>query len=85
MHEEHRVGIGYLEEVTTLMQRVRAARPTAGQFEAGDFQWSWRKPRSTDDLPQLFWFDNVGRPDAAAIATESGDAILLDPHNGRPR
>ena len=79
MREEHRVGIRYLQEVTTLMRRVRSAHPTAGQFEAGDFQWSWRKPRTTDVLPQLFWFDDAGRPEAAAIATESGDAILLDP------
>jgi hypothetical protein len=79
MREGHRVRIRYLQEVTTLMQRVRAAHPTAGQFEAADFQWSWRKPRTTDVLPQLFWFDDAGRPEAAAIATESGDAILLDP------
>lgn len=79
MREEHRVGIRYLREVTTLMQRVRAAHPTAGQFEAADFQWWWRKPRSTDNLPQLFWFDDAGRPEAAAIAIGSGDEILLDP------
>jgi len=79
MREEHRVGIRYLDEVTTLMQRVRAADPTAGQFEAADFQWSWRKPHTTDDLPQLFWFNDAGEPEAAAIVTESGDAILLDP------
>lgn len=79
MCEEHRVGIQYLQEVTTLMQRVRAAHPTAGQFEAADHQWSWRKPCSTDVFPQLFWFDDAGRPEAAAIATEAGDAILLDP------
>jgi GNAT superfamily N-acetyltransferase len=79
MREEHRVGIRYLEEVTTLMQRVRAAHPTAGQFEAGDFQWWWRTPRATDDLPQLFWFDDAGRPGAAVIATDWGDSVSLDP------
>ena len=79
MREEHRVGIRYLEEVTTLLQRVRAAHPTAGVFEAADFQWWWRTPRSTDILPQLFWFDDAGQPEAAVIATDWGDAIGLDP------
>ena len=79
MSEEHRVGIRYLEEVTLLMQRVRAAHPTAGQFEAGDFQWWWRIPRSSDVLSQLFWFDDDGRPEAAVITTDWGDAISLDP------
>jgi GNAT superfamily N-acetyltransferase len=79
VREEHRVGIRYLREVTTLLQRVRAAHPTAGVFEAADFQWWWRTPRSTDILPQLFWFDDAGRPEAAVIATDWGDAIGLDP------
>lgn len=79
VREQHRVGISYLREVTTLAQRVRAAHPTAGLFEAGDFQWWWRTPRSTDDLPQLFWFDDAGHPEAAVIATDWGDAIGLDP------
>ncbi len=79
MHEDHRVGIQYLQEVTTPAQRVRAAHPTAGQFEAADFQWWWRTPRSTDDHPQLFWFDDAGRPEAAVIATDWGDGVALDP------
>ena len=79
MLEEHRVGIRYLEEVTTLLQRVRAAHPTAGVFEAADFQWRWGKPRSTDTIPQLFWYDDAGRPEAAVIATDEGDGIDLDP------
>jgi GNAT superfamily N-acetyltransferase len=79
MREEHRVGIRYLEEVTTLAQRVRVAHPTAGLFEAADFQWWWRTSRSTDDLPQLFWLDDAGRPEAAVITTDWGDAVGLDP------
>ena len=65
-------GAGYLQAVTTLLQRVRAAHPTAGVFEAADFQWWWRSPRSTDALPQLFWFDDSGLPEAAVIATDWG-------------
>lgn len=41
--------------------------------------WWWRAPRSTDSFPQLFWFDDVGRPEAAVIATDWGDGIALDP------
>jgi GNAT superfamily N-acetyltransferase len=48
-------------------------------YEAADLQWWWRSPRSTDVLPQLFWFDDVGRPEAAVIATEWRDRITLDP------
>jgi GNAT superfamily N-acetyltransferase len=42
-------------------------------FEAADLQWWWRVPRSTDVLTQLFWFDHVGRPEAAVVATDWGD------------
>lgn len=79
MHEGHRVGIQYLEAVTTLLQRVRSAHPTAGVFEAADFQWWWRSARSTDSLPQLLWFDDSGLPEAAVIATDWGDTVALDP------
>ena len=68
-----------LEVATTLLQRNRSAHPTAGLYEAADLQWWWRKPRSTDDLPQLFWFDHLGRPEAAVIATDWGERIALDP------
>ena len=76
LREEHRVGLHYLEDVTVLLQRIRSAHPTAGLYEAADLQWWWRKPRSTDDLPQLFWFDHLGRPEAAVIATDWGDCVI---------
>ena len=79
LREEHRVGLHYLEEVTSLLQRIRGAHPTAGLYEAADFQWWWRTPRSTDTFPQLFWFDDLDRPQAAVIATDWGDRITLDP------
>jgi GNAT superfamily N-acetyltransferase len=79
MREQHRIGVHYLEEVTALLQRVRSTHPTAGLYEAADLQWSWRTPRSTDNVPQLFWFDHLGRPEAAVIATDLGDRIALDP------
>ena len=79
MREEHRVGVHYLEAVTSLLQRARSAHPTKGLYEAADLQWWWRNPRPTDNLDQLFWFDDLGRPEAAVVATDWGDWIALDP------
>jgi predicted N-acetyltransferase YhbS len=67
-----------LEAVTTLLQRVRGAHPTAGLYEAADLQWWWRLPRSTDSVPQLFWIHD-GQPHAAVIATDWGDRVAIDP------
>jgi hypothetical protein len=59
--EEHRVGLNYLADVTLLLQRIRLAHPTAGLFEPADLQWWWaQRARPTDQLPQLFWFDEFG-------------------------
>jgi RimJ/RimL family protein N-acetyltransferase len=78
--EEHRVGLHYLNDVTVLLNRLRTAHPTRGLYEAADLQWWWgQRPRSTDAVPQLFWFDHLGRPEAAVIATDSGRRIQLDP------
>jgi RimJ/RimL family protein N-acetyltransferase len=78
--EEHRVGLEYLHDVTVLLQRIRTAHPTAGLYEAADLQWWWsQRPRPTDELPQLFWFDQLGRPQAAVIATDAGRRMQLDP------
>ena len=79
MREEHRVGVHYLEVTTALLQRVRSVHPTKGLFEAADLQWWWRTARSTNNLPQLFWFDHLGRPEAAVIAIDWGDGIALAP------
>ncbi|HEX3089206.1 MAG TPA: GNAT family N-acetyltransferase [Ilumatobacteraceae bacterium] len=76
--EQHLVGLEYLEAVTTLLQRVRSAHPTAGLFEAADLQWWWRIPRSSDTIAQLFWFQD-GQPRAAVIATDWGDRVAIDP------
>jgi GNAT superfamily N-acetyltransferase len=79
LREERRVGLECLRAVTELAQRVRNADPTAGLYEAADLQWWWRVPRSTDVLEQLVWFDDEGRPAAAAVATEWNDRVAVDP------
>jgi len=80
LREEHRVGLDYLEAVTLLLQRIRDAHPTAGLYEAADFQWWWgQQSRPTDTVAQLFWLDHLGRPEAAVIVTESADRVQLDP------
>ena len=79
LRELQLVGLDALAAATRLLQRVRAAHPTIGVFEAADVQWWWRTPRPTDEVPQLLWFDEDGRPAAAVIATAWGDGIGLDP------
>ena len=82
MHEELRTGADYRETITTLLQRVRAAHPTHGLYEAAEMHWWWSVRRSTDDLGQLFWFDDQGRPEAAVTVIDFGDgssAVYEDP------
>ena len=77
---ERRVGLEYLAAITTLQQRVRLAHPTFGLYEAADLQWWWsHRLRSTDDLPQLFWFDGAGQPEAAVVLIEWDDRVQFDP------
>jgi GNAT superfamily N-acetyltransferase len=75
-----RVGLRYLDDVTLLLQRIRGAHPTAGLYEAADLQWWWaQRARPTDAVPQLFWFDDVGRPEAAVVVTDNHGQVQLDP------
>ena len=77
MREQHRVGADYLKAVTELLQRMRSAHPTKGMFEAAEIQFWWSTPRWTDKFEQLFWFDDDGRPEAAAFVTDFGDGTSL--------
>jgi predicted N-acetyltransferase YhbS len=72
-------GRARLEAVSTLLQRRRIEHPTAGNFEAADLQWWWRKPRPSDDRPQPCWFDAEG-PVAAVTATQWSDGFGVDVH-----
>lgn len=62
-------GSDYLELVTSLLQRARLEHPTQGLWEAADFQWWWRRGRSSDSIQQIFWVDEMDRPVAAVILT----------------
>ena len=80
LREVQMAGLERLAAVSQLLQRVRGAHPTAGLFEAADVQWWWgQRERSTDDQPQLIWFDEAGRPEAAVVATAHGTQVQLDP------
>lgn len=69
--EQRRVGLDYLEAVTSLLNRTRTIHPTAGLYEAAEPQWWWAQLlRVTDELDQLFWFDDEGLPVAATILTD---------------
>ena len=78
--EKRRRGIEYLDAVTMLLNRIRNSHPTAGLYDAAELHWWWAQAeRSTDDVDQLFWFDDRGRPEAAVIVTSFGDVTQLDP------
>jgi len=79
LREQQLIGLAYLEAVTNLLQRIRGSHRTAGLWEAADRQWSWRNERSTDAVPQLFWFDDAGQPQAAVITTDSAYGVAFDP------
>ena len=79
LREEHRSGLEYLETVTALLQRVRSAHSIKGLYEAADVQWWWNNARTTDDLGQLFWFDEAGRPEAGMIVIDWGDEAAVVP------
>lgn len=74
LSEQHRIGVDYLETVTTLLQRCRGAHPTKGLYEAAEPQWWWSIERPTDQVPQLFWFDDNGIPEAAVIVADFSDS-----------
>lgn len=77
VHVSEHSGIDFLAEVTTLLQRARSEHPTKGVWEAADVQWWWRSPRSTDDQPKPFWYDDHG-PMAAAVVTQWSAGPGLD-------
>ena len=70
-------GLSYLGEVTALLQRVRREHPTNGPLEAADYQWMWSVPRSSDDEPKVFWYDEQG-PVAAAVTVDWPSSTWLD-------
>ncbi|MEM9464963.1 MAG: GNAT family N-acetyltransferase [Actinomycetota bacterium] len=74
-----RSGFDALTSVTTLLQRARLAHPTAGLWEAADFQWWWRAERHSDAYPQTFWLDDEGSPIAAAMITSWTSHVALTP------
>ena len=75
--EERLAGLDFVNAVTTLLQRARNTHPTKGAFQAAEVQYWWNTPHPTDTFGQLFWFDDLGRPEAAVVATEFGEGVTL--------
>lgn len=75
--EERLAGLDSVNAVTALLQRVLIAHPTKESFQAAEVQYWWNTPHPTDTLGQLFWFDELGRPEAAVVATEFGEGASL--------
>ncbi len=82
MREAHHAGPDYLRAATTLLQRVRNADPSAGLYEAAEIHWWWGVERSTDNVSQLFWYDEHDQPVAAVFVNDFGNrssAVYEDP------
>lgn len=77
--EEVATGSTYLGRVTKLLQDVCNSHPTAGVWEATDFQWWWRKARPSDHVDQLFWRDcGNGQTVGAVTRTDWRGSTALD-------
>jgi GNAT superfamily N-acetyltransferase len=72
-----RRGLDRLNVTTAVLQRARLADPLSEMWEAADVQWSWRRPRPTDELLLPAWFDKAG-PVASAGLTAWGDTWQAD-------
>jgi RimJ/RimL family protein N-acetyltransferase len=70
-------GLEYLDLVTRLAQRVRRTNPARCFWEAGDFQWWWRRDQHQDANGATFWCDDDG-PVAAIVWTDWGDRLEFD-------
>lgn len=78
MRLEMLAGLERLHAVTALLHRIRREEPRGGVWEAADFQWWWRRPRASDDIPLPVWCDDAHEPVAAAVLTEWPHAWWLD-------
>ena len=72
MREVLRSGIDYLNTMTTLLQRMHNAHPSTGLYQAAELHFWWARPRSTDELPQIFWLDDDDLPVAGAATIDFG-------------
>ena len=70
-------GLDRLNATTAVLQRARLVHPLYGMWEGAEVQWSWGRPRATDDLPLPVWYDEVG-PAAAVGLTSARDTCQVD-------
>jgi predicted N-acetyltransferase YhbS len=79
LREVRASGLDALMLATELLQRVRRVDPYAGLWEAGDVQWWWRTPRTSDDIEKLFWIDAEGPVAGVLLTSWSDDDWQCDP------
>lgn len=60
-----------------LLQRANVANPEAGLLTAADIQWSWRMPRRSHDVGQLFWLDGEEPVAAAFVTSWTGKHVFV--------
>lgn len=79
MRKHRAIGLKALELATELLQRARLADPLEGVWEAADMQWSWRKPRRSDEAEKLFWLDDEGPVAGVLLTTANDESWQCDP------
>jgi GNAT superfamily N-acetyltransferase len=79
----------YLEMVTGLLQQARLTDEEAGEWEAADLQWWWRRDQHADPANARFWIDDDGNAMGAVIFTDWGDTwgcdVIAPPNDLLPR
>lgn len=79
LREVQATGAEALNLATVLLQRARLADPLAGIWEAADFQWWWRVPRTSDDAEKVFWLDDQGPVAGIHGSSWANDTWQIDP------
>lgn len=79
VREIRAVGLEALGLATALLQRARRTDPLAGAFEAADVQWSWGRPRQSDEIEKLFWVDDEGPVAGVLLTSRANAAWQCDP------
>ena len=73
MRQERLAGLDAVHATTALLQRIATSDPPGGLYQPAEPEFWWARPRRTDAMDQLYWFDDDGQPEAAAVFYDFGD------------